>query len=92
MLTGGGSRSELWRQIHADVIGRPLLRLDQAQPAALGAAICAAVGLGAFPDLPAAGAAAMSRVVAGAQPDPRNRQVYDAAFRAYQEAARALAR
>ena len=91
VLTGGGGRSELWRQIHADVIGLPLLRLDQAQPAALGSAICAAVGLGAFPDL-RSGATAMSRVVAGAQPDPRNRQVYDAAFRAYQEAARALAR
>jgi hypothetical protein len=47
--------------------------------------------LGAFPDL-RSGATALSRVVAGAQPDPRNRQAYDAAFRAYQEAARALAR
>lgn len=91
VLTGGGSRSELWRQIHADVIGRPLLRLGQDQPAALGAAICAAVGLGAFPDL-RAGATAMSRVVPGAEPDPGNRRAYDAAFRAYQEAARALAR
>jgi sugar (pentulose or hexulose) kinase len=91
VLTGGGGRSELWRQIHADVIGRPLLRLDQAQPAALGSAICAAVGLGAFPDL-RSGATAMSRVVSGAEPDPANRQAYDAAFRAYQDVARALAR
>jgi len=91
VLTGGGGRSELWRQIHADVIGRPLLRLDQAQPAALGSAICAAVGLGAFPDL-RSGATAMSRVVSGAEPDPANQQAYDAAFRAYQDVARALAR
>ena len=91
VLTGGGGRSELWRQIHADVIGRPLLRLDQAQPAALGSAICAAVGAGAFPDLRSA-ATAMSRVVSGAEPDPANRQAYDAAFRAYQDVARALAR
>ncbi len=90
VLTGGGGRSELWRQIHADVIGRPLLRLDQAQPAALGAAICAA-GLGAFPGL-RSGAAAMSRVAPGAQPDPANQQAYDTAFRAYQDVARALAR
>ena len=91
VLTGGGGRSELWRQIHADVIGRPLLRLDPAQPAALGAAICAAAGAGAFPDL-RSGATAMSRVVPGAEPDPANRQAYDAAFRAYQDVARALAR
>jgi sugar (pentulose or hexulose) kinase len=91
VLTGGGGRSELWRQIHADVIGRPLLRLDQAQPAALGSAVCAAVGAGAFPDL-RSGATAMSRVVSGAEPDPANRQAYDAAFRAYQDVARALAR
>ena len=90
VLTGGGSRSALWRQIHADVIGRPLLRLDQPQPAALGAAICAAAGLGAFPDLRSA-AAAMSRVVPGAEPDPGTREAYESAFRAYQETARALA-
>jgi ribulose kinase len=89
VLTGGGSGSQLWRQIHADVIGRPLLRLDQPQPAALGAAICAAAGLGACPDLRSA-AAAMSRVVPGAQPDPGNRRAYETAFSTYQAAARAL--
>ena len=89
VLTGGGSGSELWRQIHADVIGRPLLRLDQPQPAALGAAICAAAGLGACPDLRSA-AAAMSRVVPGAGPDPGNRRAYEVAFSAYQAAARVL--
>jgi len=90
VLTGGGSRSALWLQIHADVIGRPLLRLAQPQPAALGAAICAAAGAGAFPGLRSA-AAAMSRVVPGAEPDPGNRVAYEVAYRAYQEAARALA-
>lgn len=90
VLTGGGSRSRLWRQIHADVLGRPLRRLAQPLPAALGAAICAATGLGAFADLRAA-ATSMSRAGPAAEPDPGNQRIYDAAFRAYQEAARALA-
>jgi ribulose kinase len=90
VLTGGGSRSPLWRQIHADVLGRPLHQLAQPLPAALGAAICAATGLGAFADLRAA-AAAMSRAGPAAEPDPENQRIYDSAFRAYQEAAWALA-
>jgi sugar (pentulose or hexulose) kinase len=90
VLTGGGSRSRLWRQIHADVLGRPLRRLAQPLPAAAGAAICAATGLGAFADLRAA-AAAMSRAGPATEPDPDRQPVYDAAFRAYQEAAQALA-
>jgi sugar (pentulose or hexulose) kinase len=90
VLTGGGSHSALWRQIHADVIGRPLLQLGQPLPAALGAAICAAAGVGAFADLRTA-AAAMSRVAPAAEPEPGNRPTYDTAFRAYQNAAQALA-
>jgi len=33
----------------------------------------------------------MSRVIPAAEPDPANLRVYDDAFRAYQEAAQALA-
>jgi sugar (pentulose or hexulose) kinase len=90
VFTGGGSRSGLWLQIHADVIGRPLLRLATLQPAALGAAICAAAGAAAFRDLRSA-AAAMSKVVPAAQPDAARMQAYDDAFRAYQAAAQVLA-
>lgn len=66
------------------------VRLPCQVSSALGAAICAAAGLGAFPDLRSA-AAAMSRVVPGAEPDPGTRQAYESAFRAYQETARTLA-
>ena len=38
-LTGGGSRSRLWRQIVADVFGVPVVCLAQPESAALGAAI-----------------------------------------------------
>lgn len=90
VLTGGGAQSRLWLEVHADVLDRPLLQLNRPHPAALGAAICAASGLGAFPDLRSA-AAAMSQVIPAAEPDPRHRATYDAAYQAYQETARALA-
>lgn len=41
-LTGGGSKSAIWRQIAADVFGVPVVTLATAEGAALGAAIQAA--------------------------------------------------
>ena len=83
VVTGGAARSSLWMQMHADVFGRPLVRLAAPQPVALGAAICAAVGAGAYPDLPAA-AAAMTALGRGWQPDPERQQVYDGLYAQYQ--------
>jgi len=48
---GGGLRSPLWRQILADVLGRPIESLDVREPAALGAAILAADAAPGFPSL-----------------------------------------
>lgn len=61
VIAGGGSRSELWMQIHADVLGVPVTPLAQDHQVALGAAICAAVGGAMFRDLPQA-ASAMSQL------------------------------
>jgi xylulokinase len=41
-LTGGGSKSGIWRQICADVFGVPIVCLESSEGAALGAAIQAA--------------------------------------------------
>jgi xylulokinase len=38
-LTGGGSKSPVWRQICADIFGVPTVCLESAEGAALGAAI-----------------------------------------------------
>jgi len=50
LVVGGGSRSALWRQIHADAYRLRILKtsIDQ-QAAALGAAALAAVGSGLWP-------------------------------------------
>ncbi|MGJ9422694.1 FGGY-family carbohydrate kinase [Aeromicrobium sp. CF3.5] len=46
VVAGGGSTSDLMMQIVADVFGRPARRAGVADAAGLGAAICAAVGVG----------------------------------------------
>lgn len=56
-LTGGGSRSPIWRQICADVFGVPVVGLQSSEGAALGAAIqaaaCASADLGSLDELAA---------------------------------------
>jgi xylulokinase len=50
-VIGGGAKGKLWRQILADVYGRPVLRprlLEEAT--SLGAAVAAGVGVGLFRD------------------------------------------
>jgi len=51
---GGGSASPLWRQMLADLFGANVRTVQSADAPALGAAILAAVGAGAFPTVPEA--------------------------------------
>ena len=46
--TGGGSRSDLWRRILADVLGAAIVTTSSAEGAAQGAAMLAGVGAGWF--------------------------------------------
>lgn len=59
-ISGGGSRSALWRQIIADVIGLPLVSVNTSEGAALGAALLASVGVGLYPDASTACAACIT--------------------------------
>lgn len=47
-ISGGGSRSPLWRQIVADVLGVGLVTVNTTEGAALGAALLASVGAGQY--------------------------------------------
>ncbi len=49
-ITGGGSRSELWAQIKADVCNVKVETLECPEACALGAAMTAAVGVGMYVD------------------------------------------
>jgi len=48
LVSGGGSRSPLWRQMHADVFGREVAVVASAEGAAFGAALLACVGVGIY--------------------------------------------
>jgi xylulokinase len=85
ILTGGGSRSPLWNQIHADVHGVPVATLAVSDPTSLGAAACAGVGVGCFPDLTAA-VAAMSRPGERYDPDPARHALYSEMLEVYRAA------
>lgn len=53
-ISGGGTRSLLWRQILADVFQVEMATINTAEGAAFGAALLAAVGVGEFTSVPAA--------------------------------------
>jgi len=48
---GGGSKSELWNQIKADVLGMPIAILKDSSGAAVGDAYLAGIGSGVFTDI-----------------------------------------
>ena len=51
LLTGGGAKSNFIRQLQADIFGLPVTTVNREEGGAYGAALLAAVGAGAFPDL-----------------------------------------
>ncbi len=51
---GGGARSQLWRQIQADIYGRAIEIIPSEEGAAYGAALLAGVGAGVWPSVDAA--------------------------------------
>jgi xylulokinase len=50
-VSGGGAKSALWRQILADVLNVDIVTVNSSEGAAYGAAVLAAVGAQAFPDV-----------------------------------------
>ncbi len=47
-LSGGGAKSALWKQLFADVFGKPVAMLETQEGSAYGAALLAMTGTGAF--------------------------------------------
>ncbi len=85
-MIGGGAKSPIWRQMAADVLDVPVLIPEQAEAAALGAA------LQAFWMLDGGGVTNLSAIIdqhvtvdksASCEPDPALRDVYDEGYAQY---------
>ena len=79
-VAGGGSQSDAVMQVAADVFGLPAARPHTFEASGLGAAIDAAVGLGAYPDFTTA-VAAMTHPGRVFQPNPANHRLYNDLYR-----------
>jgi xylulokinase len=79
---GGGSRSNIWNQIKADVTGRPVITTQSSEAACLGAAILAGKGVGLYSSLEDA-CEQMVGVKDRFEPNPDNSAVYSTAYKRY---------
>lgn len=80
---GGGTKSKLWLQIHADVCNIPIYLTKVVDAPVLGSAICAAVGAGQYDNLIGA-AEAMVQISGKIEPNNKVRNEYDFYYEKYQ--------
>jgi len=79
---GGGARSQFWRQLQSDMYQAPVVTINVSEGAALGVAILAAVGAGAYKSVPEA-CKAIIKVKDQSKPEKKAAAFYDAQYRKY---------
>jgi xylulokinase len=79
---GGGSKSDAWVQLCADILDRPFIRPEITEAGSLGAAVIAGVGSGVFSSYEDA-VASMVRPQRTFTPDPGRREDYERRFEKY---------
>ena len=89
-ITGGGTKSDLWNQMQADIYGKPVSKLAIGEATVLGAAILGGVGAGVFDSIEE-GVEKMVRIEAQYEPDPVTHAIYDEVFEIYRNIYRSLA-
>lgn len=88
MITNGGSKSALWKQIHADVLGHEMHPVRGHPGASLGAAVIAAIGVGALDDW--SDAARFITLDTPYVPEPARRDAYDTAYATWRDLGAAM--
>jgi len=81
-VTGGGARSKLWREILAATMNSRVSTTSVDEGPAYGAAMLAAVGMGAFGSVEQA-CASLIRVSESMEPDDDQARAYDAVYSLY---------
>ena len=84
IVLGGGSRSPVWCQIIADIMGRPVEVVREPESTCLGAGMLASAAVGIHPSITEA-AAAMSGTGRCYYPDPSAAAVYERLFAVYRD-------
>jgi xylulokinase len=90
-IGGGAVRSPLWRQIQADVYGRPVELLECDDSTGLGAALLGGVGAGVFSSIEE-GVAVMVKPSSLIEPSPERCELYSDLYHAYVKAYEGLQR
>jgi xylulokinase len=81
---GGCSRSDVWNQIKADVLGMPVVIPRASVGSPYGAAILAGMGAGAFPDVRKS-LAEMVHLERRFEPDPANHEKYTRIYQIFRD-------
>jgi xylulokinase len=84
-LGGGGAKSDLWCQIKADVLDRPLVRLDEEETAVLGAGMLGGIAAGLYSDHQEAVNQAAARPSRTFSPRPELSPAYERVYQIYCE-------
>jgi xylulokinase len=85
LIVGGGARNRFWTQIKADITGKRYRKAGEVESASRGAAMLAAIGMGAHDDMWAASAAIGLPEFEPVEPttDPAVREVYERRYRVF---------
>ena len=83
-LSGGGARSDFWRQMQADIYGQDVCTINATQGPAYGAALLAGVGTGVFASVEEACQTCVA-VATQTPVDPKAQAVYNAAYPIYRK-------
>lgn len=89
-LAGGAARSRVWAQMFADVLGMPVEVAEGTEFGALGASICASVGIG-WNDSYKQAVDRMIRIRERFEPDAGKRDRHDSRYRQFLRVGEALA-
>jgi len=88
-VSGGGGRSEFWRQMQADIYGKPVVTINAEEGPAYGVALLAAAGTGAYKDVVEACSKTI-RVVNKTKTAAKTKKAYNKAYPMYGQLYRSL--